>query len=243
MDRRGNWAADEVEEMIESIKEREILCLPEGKKVRSLDVFKVVANDLRAKGMYRTPEQIRTKLRILRKDYFKALRSGSKSEYRACEFFTSLHDLFTDAHRKMEARKRRLQRRQQQQQQQLRVLTDNPSNGSYQPSSHRDEYPGVLQEHRTKKRTSTTTSSATIKSSRSSSVISSRMLNEEAICVDQSASFAVPTVPNDTGGGPGGTPDGSVCGKQRPEPLPDKYHLKLNEYLPNLNNSLANLCK
>ncbi|XP_058065971.1 uncharacterized protein LOC131215597 [Anopheles bellator] len=317
MDRRINWSAKEVEEMIESLKEREILCQPEGKKHRGLDAFKVVANDMRKKGLFRSPEQIRAKLRILRKDYFKAVRSGSKIEYRACEFFTSLHDLFTDAQRKMEDRKLQQLRRQQQQQHQQMLLqlhqqqqlqkSEQPqqqpqqkqqllNNNSSAISNHQKPHQQQAQpqHHRTTATRTKASKSSNVHSVESRDVQQPVTVGVESAVVDavpvaiSSVPAAVGSVPAAVGAVPmavgsvpaavgavpaavgavpmavgsvppavgavpvtnglGSTFNGSVSAQGAaptapPDPLPDKYHLKLNEYLPSLNTSLANLCK
>ncbi|KFB50407.1 AGAP005748-PA-like protein [Anopheles sinensis] len=223
MDEENGWVKEEVEELIAILKEREILCQPEGKKTRALDTFKVVADDLRSIGMYRTPDQIRTKLRTLRKQYFKASRSRNKNAHRACAYFPLLHDLFTDAQKKRDAKEAQAElshQRHQQRHQEKKHQLGNVTGTNYHSRS------------------------STIRSVSGSSISSMPSPQSYHNGYDHHQhhhyqrhkySASIPFGANYDLNRRHVSPVRQV--------IPDKYHLKLNEYQPNLNNSLANLCK
>lgn len=208
--------------MIAILKERQILCQPEGKKSRALDTFKVVADDLRIIGTYRTPDQIRTKLRTLRKQYFKASRSRNKNAHRACAYFPLLHDLFTDAQKKRDAKEAQaeLSHQRHQQRQEKKHQMGNVTGTNYHSRS------------------------STIRSVSGSSMSSMPSPQSYHNGYDHHQhhhyqrhkySASIPFGANYDINRRHVSPVRQV--------IPDKYHLKLNEYQPNLNNSLANLCK
>uniref|UniRef100_A0A182J612 Uncharacterized protein n=1 Tax=Anopheles atroparvus TaxID=41427 RepID=A0A182J612_ANOAO len=220
MDQENNWAKQEVEELIAILKAREILSLTEGKKSRSLDTFKVVADDLCSVGVYRTPEQVRAKLRTLRKQYFKASRSRNKNALRACAFFPLLHDLFTDAQKKRDAKEVQAELNQKHQRHPRHSM------GSVIAANY----------HHSRSSTVRSVSGSSISSMPSPQSFHNGYDHHQQPQHHQRHKYSA-TVPFGSNGD---------AGRRHASPVrvkPDKTTLKLSEFQPVLNNSLANLCK
>ncbi|XP_053665884.1 bromodomain-containing protein 4-like [Anopheles marshallii] len=210
------WRVNEVKELVASMKERELLTISDGKKVRSLEVFSVVRNDLQRNGIFRTEEQIRKKMNELRKQYFEANRSESENRYELCEHYDVLHDLFTDAQRKLDKRTERSRARSKRRHSQngADVLDSVQSNISI---SNRRSVSG---------------------SSVCSSAHSSKHNGYEQHHTDHTPQ---PQQKQQNGGETIQNGGGRNHSKERM--VPDKIHLKQISYQPNLNNFLTNLCK
>lgn len=210
------WRADEVDELVASMKERDLLALSDGKKRRSLEVFAVVRSDLVRKGIFRTEEQIRKKMNELRKQYFEANRSEPENRYELCEHYDALHDLFTDAQRKLDKRTER----------------SRPGRSKRRHSSQNgagQDVPHPVQVNLSKQNRGRSVSG-------SSSTTSVPHNGGDQHQQQPSQQNGVgETVLN------GGRRNNASPAAQAT--LPDKFHLKQCAYQPNLNNSLANLCK
>uniref|UniRef100_A0A182K5B9 BTB domain-containing protein n=1 Tax=Anopheles christyi TaxID=43041 RepID=A0A182K5B9_9DIPT len=193
----------------------DLLSQSDGKKRRSLEVFTVVGSDLLRKGFSRTEEQIRKKMNELRKRYFEANRSEPEKRYELCDHYDALHDLFTDAQRKLDKRMERSR---------ARSKRHHSQNGQDISSSYQTKASKV--------------SSARRSASGSSSVCSSvhsqqHNGNEHNYHTSQHQQNGGEAIHN------GGRRNHSPPVRARP----DKFHLKQSAYQPNLNNSLTNLCK
>ncbi|XP_052898018.1 polyhomeotic-like protein 3 [Anopheles moucheti] len=210
------WRVNEVEELVASMKERELLTISDGKKIRSLEVFSVVRNDLQRKGIFRTEEQIRKKMNELRKQYFEANRSELENRYELCGHYDVLHDLFTDAQRKLDKRTERSRARSKRRHSQngSDVLNCVQSNVS---KSNRRSVSG---------------------SSVCSSAHSSKHNGYEQHHTDHTPQ---PQQQQQNGSEP--INNGGRRNYSKERVVPDKFHLKQSSYHPNLNNSLTNLCK
>ncbi|XP_041769080.1 daxx-like protein [Anopheles merus] len=217
------WRDTEVEELIASMKERELLALSDGKKRRSLDVFAVVRNDLLRKGYFRTEEQIRRKMNELRKQYFEANRSEPDSRYELCDHYEALHDLFTDAQRKLDRRSDRSRIRTKRRRQ--------SQNGGQQEVVVPSAYPMK-------------SSKASVRRSASgSSSVCSSVHSQQHNGYEQHNHHTASSSQQQNGGD--AMHNGGRRNTSPPVRLkrPDKFHLKQSAYQPNLNNSLTNLCK
>ncbi|XP_050073588.1 transcriptional-regulating factor 1-like [Anopheles maculipalpis] len=215
------WRSNEVDELVASMKERDLLALSDGKKRRSLEVFKVVRSDLVKKGIFRTEEQIRKKMNELRKQYFEANRSGPENRYELCEHYDALHDLFTDAQRKLDKRKE----------------CSRAGHTSKRRHSSQNGCQDVA--HTVQVKLS--------KSNRGRSVSGSSVCSSGTSVHPNGGEQNPPSQQNGGGGGEATVPNGGR--RSNPSPatappaLPDKFHLKQCTYQPKLNNSLTNLCK
>lgn len=202
-----------------------MLALSDGKKRRSLEVFAVVRNDLLRKGYFRTEEQIRRKMNELRKQYFEVNRSEPDSRYELCDHYEALHDLFTDAQRKLDRRTDRSRIRTKRRRQ-----SQNGGQEMVVPSA----YP-----------IKSSKASVRRSASGSSSVCSSVHSQQHNGYEQHNHHTASASSQQQHNGG-----DAMHNGGRRnasPPPVrlkrPDKFHLKQSAYQPNLNNSLTNLCK
>uniref|UniRef100_A0A182SY70 Myb/SANT-like DNA-binding domain-containing protein n=1 Tax=Anopheles maculatus TaxID=74869 RepID=A0A182SY70_9DIPT len=214
------WRTDEVDELVASMKERDLLAQSDGKKRRSLEVFAVVRSDLVRKGIFRTEEQIRKKMNELRKQYFEANRSEPENRYELCEHYDALHDLFTDAQRKLDKRTERSRA--------SRSKRRHSSQNGGQDVSH------SVQVNLSKQNRGRSVSGSSVSSSGPSVHRNGGGEQNQQQQQSSQQNGGGETVPN------GGRRNNSSPAQT---PLPDKFHLKQCAYQPNLNNSLANLCK
>uniref|UniRef100_A0A182LVX3 BTB domain-containing protein n=1 Tax=Anopheles culicifacies TaxID=139723 RepID=A0A182LVX3_9DIPT len=210
------WRVNEVEDLVASMKERELLTISDGKKRRSLEVFSVVRSDLQRKGIFRTEEQIRKKMNELRKQYFEANRSVPENRYELCEHYDALHDLFTDAQRKLVKRTERSRTRSKRR--------HSPNDG---PDVSTPIQLNASKSHR--------------RSVSGSSVCSSAPSSKHN-GYDQNHHPPQPQQQQQQNGGDV-LHNGSRRNHSPEQMVPDKFHLKQSSYQPNLNNSLTNLCK
>uniref|UniRef100_A0A182YPK3 Uncharacterized protein n=1 Tax=Anopheles stephensi TaxID=30069 RepID=A0A182YPK3_ANOST len=211
------WRADEVDELVASMKERDLLAQSDGKKRRSLEVFAVVRSDLMRKGIFRTEEQIRKKMNELRKQYFEANRSGSENRYELCEHYDALHDLFTDAQRKLDKRTERSRAGR--------------SKRRHSSQNGGQDVPHSVQVNLSKQNRGRSVSGSSVCSSAPSVHHNGGGEQNQQQHSQQNGGESVPTGARRSNASPA-----------QPT-LPDKFHLKQCAYQPNLNNSLANLCK
>ncbi|XP_049295769.1 uncharacterized protein LOC125770349 [Anopheles funestus] len=211
------WRVNEVEELIASMKERELLTISDGKKRRSLEVFSVVRSDLQRKGIFRTEEQIRKKMNELRKQYFEANRSESENRYELCEHYDALHDLFTDAQRKLDKRTERSRTRSKR-----------------RHSQNGPDVSASIQSNVSKSNRRSVSGSSSVCSSAHSSKHNGYEPNHHP---------PQQTQPQQQQNGGEAIHNGGRRNHSSEQVLPDKFHLKQCAYQPNLNNSLTNLCK
>jgi len=94
--KRSFWSDAEVTELLGLVKKNNMLSELDGKIKRNNLVYRGLAESMKAKNMIKSGDQIKTKLRMLKKSYFKVKRSNAVSgtAKKTCTHFEELEKMY-----------------------------------------------------------------------------------------------------------------------------------------------------
>jgi len=94
--KRSFWSDAEVTELLGLVKENNMLSELDGKTKRNNLVYRGLAESMKAKNMIKSGDQIKTKLRMLKKSYFEVKRSNAVSgtAKKTCTHFEELEKMY-----------------------------------------------------------------------------------------------------------------------------------------------------
>ncbi|XP_070851601.1 zinc finger and SCAN domain-containing protein 29-like [Drosophila suzukii] len=94
--KRSFWSDAEVTELLGLVKENNILSKLDRKTKRNNLVYRGLAESMKAKNMIKSRDQIKTKLRMLKKSYFEVKRSNAVSgaARKRCTHFEELEEMY-----------------------------------------------------------------------------------------------------------------------------------------------------
>lgn len=96
--RKGlNWGEEETRTFLELYTEKQIILLMDGKKYKHIDIFNSLVEDMEKKGFFKTPQQMKLKLKNLKLAYFKCKRENNVSgaAKTTCPFYEQLDILYS----------------------------------------------------------------------------------------------------------------------------------------------------
>lgn len=95
--KRNLWKEKEIEMMILLIKENHILKLMDSKIKRNKTIFTAIEKEMKERGFYKTSEQIRTKFKSLKSEYYKTKRNNNTSgaQKQTCPYYELLDEILS----------------------------------------------------------------------------------------------------------------------------------------------------